>query len=355
MRSIRRRTLAFLTGTGLAVSMMACSDADSDTADDPANGAAPAEESSLVIYSGRGEDLIGPLIEQFEEATGIRTDVRYAGSAEQAQLLLTEGENSPAQVFLSQEAGALGLVSEQGLLAELPADVLAEVPEAYAADDGTWVGLTGRARVVAYDSEEIDEADVPTTAEEMVDPRHADQIAIAPGNASFLAFVTAMRLVDGEEATTQWLDQLAENGVQTYERNGGILEAVNSGEVPMGLINHYYWYSMAAEQGEENMRAGLVYGASGDVAALVNATGVGVLESAADNADALAFVEFLLSEQAQNYFVDEQYEYALVPGIDDPDGVPPLDSLQGPGIDLSDLGTVEESAALIDEAGLTVG
>lgn len=198
----------------------------------------------------------------------------------------------------------------------------------------------------------VDEDEVPSTAEEIVDPKWTGEIGVAPGNASFLAFVTAMRIV---EATEQWLENLAAIDPQTFERNGGILEAVNAGEVEIGLINHYYWYKQAAEQGEENMRARLVYGEAGDVAGLVNATGVGIMKNAEDNENALAFVEFLLSEQGQTYFVESEYEYPLVPGMPQPEGVPPFDSLRGPDIDLSDLGTIEESAALVDEAGLTVG
>lgn len=247
------------------------------------------------------------------------------------------------------------LLGAQGLLSPLPSEVLSQVPSTYSAADGTWVGVTGRARVVAYDSEQVSEEDVPTTAAELLDPRWSGQIGVAPGNASFLAFITAMRVVDGEEATAEWLNTLVANDAVAYERNGAILEAVNSGEVQLGLINHYYWYSAAAEQGADNMRAKIAFGEPGDLAALVNATGVGILSSAADNPDARAFVDYLLSEEGQKYFVEAEYEYPLVPGVPGPEGVPPLDSLRGPDIDLSDLGTVDQSAALIDEAGLTIG
>ncbi|MFT3877623.1 MAG: extracellular solute-binding protein [Propioniciclava sp.] len=354
MRIVRRSALAVVAAAGLALSLVACSTPAAQPSGTPASTAS-APASSLVIYSGRGEDLVGPLIAKFEQTSGIKADVRYAGSAEQAQLLLTEGANTPAQVFLSQEAGALGLLGEAGLLSELPAEVLSKVPDAYSADDDTWVGVTGRARVVAYDSQQVDEADVPTTAAAIVDPRWSGQVGIAPGNASFLAFVTAMRLVDGEDATKQWLGKLAANQAKSFARNGAILEAVDKGEVKLGLINHYYWYSAAAERGADTMRAKIKFGASGDVAALVNATGVGILAPAASNPSARAFVDFLLSQEAQSYFVEHEFEYPLVTGIAGPAGVPPLESLRGPSVDLSDLGTVKESAALVDGAGLTVG
>ncbi|NLG20848.1 MAG: iron ABC transporter substrate-binding protein [Actinomycetales bacterium] len=376
MRAVRFRRAAVAALAATALSMTACSD-DGDSADgeDGAAEDAPdadadespdseteagaetgesADEGPLVIYSGRSEDLVDPLIEAFEESSGIETEVRYAGSAEQAQLLLTEGDNSPAHIFFSQEVGALGLVGDAGMLVDLPAETLSAVPEAYVADDGNWVGVTGRARVVVYDSEQVSEDEAPDTAAAILDPTWSGQVGVAPGNASFLAFVTALRITEGEDGAAQWLETLAGNGVQTYERNGDILEAVNNGEVQLGLINHYYWFAAAAEQGPD-MRAQLKFGASGDVAGLVNATGVGILTGGEGRSDAQAFIDYLLSEEGQTYFVEETYEYPLVPGITGPEGVPPLESLGGPDIDLSDLGTVDVSAGLVDAAGIAVG
>ncbi|GAA2230898.1 iron ABC transporter substrate-binding protein [Promicromonospora sukumoe] len=353
MRAARRTTTVVTLALAASFGLAGCS---SGTEPAEAGSEAPAaDDGPLVVYSGRSEDLVAPLFEMFEQETGIETEVRYASSAEQAQLLLTEGENSPGHVFLSQEAGALGLVSEAGHLVALPEETLGQVPEAYTSDDGTWVGVTGRARVVIYDSERVEEADAPETAEQIVDPQWAGKVAVAPGNASFLSFVTAMRLTEGEEATAQWLEALAANDVQTYDGNDDILEAVNSGEVELGLVNHYYWYAAAAEQGEDAMRAGLKFGAPGDVAGLVNATGVGILTAGEGRADAQELVDYLLSDPAQEFFAEEEFEYPLVADVTGPEGVPPLDSLSGPAVDLSDLGTVDETAAMLDDAGITVG
>lgn len=355
MRFITRFAAAAVAVCGATAGLVACGSNDTTDTSGNTTSAAAGEDGALVIYSGRSEDLVAPLIETFEEETGVEVEVRYGGTAEQAQLLLTEGDASPAHVFLSQEAGALGLLQDNDMLTELPEEITSQVPEGFSSEDGRWVGITGRARVVAYDKDTVDEADAPDTVEEMVDPRWRGQLGIAPGNASFLAFVTAMRVTEGEDATRDWLEQLAANDVQTYEKNGDILEAVDKGEIQAGLINHYYWYAAAAEKGAENMRAQLKFGADGDLAALVNATGVGILPKGAEHEDAEKFVEFLLSETGQRYFVEETYEYPLVEGIAGPEGVPPLDSLQTPDVDLAELGTVEESAALVDEAGLTVG
>ncbi|MDO5668377.1 MAG: iron ABC transporter substrate-binding protein [Corynebacterium sp.] len=357
MRFTTRFAAVAVAACGAAAGLVACGNGDSaDTAGTTGatTTSAAQDEGTLVIYSGRSEDLVAPLIEDFTEETGIEVEVRYGSTAEQAQLLLTEGDATPAHVFLSQEAGALGLLQEQGMLTELPAETIAQVADGYSSEGNEWVGITGRARVVTYDRDSVSEDEAPDTVEEMVDPKWKGQIGVAPGNASFLAFVTAMRVTEGDDATREWLEQLAANEPQTYKRNGDILEAVDNGEVQLGLINHYYWYSAAAEKGAENMRAQLKWGADGDLAGLINATGVGILTKGAGREDAQAFVDFLLSEQAQTYFAEETFEYPLVTGIAGPEGVPPLDSMQAPDVDLAQLGTVEESAALIDEAGLTV-
>lgn len=351
MRSFTRMALAAVASAGVVVGLAACTDNTSEEAS-TTNGT--ASDDTLVIYSGRDESLIAPLIEKFEDTTGITTEVRYGSTSEQAQLLLTEGDNTPAEVFLSQEAGALGLVAEEGMLVELPGDVLDQVPSAFNSDDGHWVGLTGRARVVAYDGEEVTGEEAPDTLAEMVDPKWAGEIAIAPGNASFLSFVTAIRVSEGEDAARDFLQKLKDNGVKTYQKNGDILQAVNSGEVDLGLINHYYWYQSAAEVGPENMRAQLKFGQPGDLAALVNVTGAGMLKQDAQDPQALEFIRFLLSEEGQAYFAGETYEYPLLKGAEGPEGVPAFDADANPDFDLSDLSSVDETAALIDEVGLTV-
>ncbi|MDO5730150.1 extracellular solute-binding protein [Corynebacterium sphenisci] len=338
---------------GLAGALVGCG-SDSGSAGD-ASGAAAADspDGALVIYSGRSEDLVAPLIEKFAEGVDYDVDVRYGKSAEQAQLLLTEGEATPADVFFSQESGALGLVSEQGMLAPLSDAVLDRVPAGFAAADGTWVGVTGRARVVAYDRDTVDAAEAPDTVEAMVDPKWKGRIGVAPGNASFIAFVSAMRDARGDEATAAWLDKLVANEPVIYEKNSHILEGVDTGEVAIGLINHYYWFREAAERGGENMRAQLKYGAAGDLAALVNATGVGVLAGAAEDDRAREFVDFLLSDAAQTWFTETTFEFPLIDGIASPEGVPALDSMTVPDVDLAKLGDVAGTTALIDASGLT--
>jgi iron(III) transport system substrate-binding protein len=333
-----------LAGLALLPVLAACSPAGEATGD---------QEDGLVLYSGRSENLVQPLIDQFEDESGIPVEVRYDGTTALAALLLEEGERTPADVFLSQDAGALGAVSRAGLLATLPDDVADAVPEGYTSTDGTWTGITGRSRVLVYDGENLTEDQIPDSVHGLTDPAWKGRVGIAPTNASFHAFVTAFRILEGEDATRQWLEDMVANDVQKYESNVPILEAVNSGQLEVGLINHYYWYQTAAEVGQENMRAQLKFLPPGDPGALVNVTGAGVLAGSAENEDALELVRFLVSDEAQQYFVDELYEYPLVPGVEAPEGLPSLEEMRNPELDLADLEDLQATTELLASVGLT--
>lgn len=301
------------------------------------------EENSIVVYAGRDEALVQPLIDQFTEATGITVEVRYAGSAELAAQLLEEGDNSPANVFFAQDAGALGAVSKARLLSELPSEIYGLVPAGYSAQDRTWVGVSGRVRVMVYDPEKVTE--IPASVFDLADPSWQGRIAIAPTNASFQAFVTAMRSVYGDEAALQWLEAMKQNAV-IYEKNGAILEAVEAGQVDAGLINHYYWHKRALEQ--EN-RSLLAQFESADIGNLVNAAGVGIVN---DSSAAREFVSYLLSPEGQQYFAEATREYPLVRGLEPADDLTPLSQIPAPEFDLNDLDALEGTLDLIRAAGL---
>ena len=304
------------------------------------------EQDSIVVYAGRDEELVQPLIERFEEATGIQVEVRYASSAELAAQLLEEGDNSPADVFFAQDAGALGAVSKAGLLTKLPQEIYDLVPAAYSAADGMWVGVSGRVRVMNYNPNTVTE--LPKSVFDLADPIWKGRVAIAPSNASFQAFVTAMRVVEGDEKTLQWLTAMKQNAV-IFEKNGAILEAVEAGQVDLGLINHYYWYALAQEQGVENMKSKIAQFETNDVGNLINAAGVGIVN---DSNAARKFVEYLLSEIGQTYFAESTREYPLVAGVVPADDLTPLKDIPAPKVDLSDLDSLERTLELIRQAGL---
>lgn len=308
-------------------------------------------DQSLVLYSGRSEELIAPLIEQFTADTGIEVEVRYGSTGEMAALLIEEGAQSPAQVFLSQDAGALGALADAGLSSKLPDKIAETVPAEFTSTDDTWVGVTGRARVIAYDSQQLAEADVPDSTDDLTDTAWKGKVAFAPGNASFQSFVTGLRVLQGEDGAAAWVAGIAANAPVLTESNGDSLELVNTGAAQISLINHYYWFEAAAEVGTENMRAQLKF-LPADPGGIVNVTGAAILDGAEGDPDALAFVDYLLSDAGQKYFVEETYEYPLVPGIDAPEGLPSLESLVTPGLDLSDLDSLTETQELLAAHGL---
>ena len=308
--------------------------------------------AEFVVYSGRSEELVGPLIEQFETATGVQTEVRYGDTAELAAQLLEEGDNSPADVFFAQDAGALQVVQDEGLTTPLPADVVKKVPAMFRSADNQWVGTSGRARVIVYNTERVPADEVPKTVFELTEPQWKGQVGIAPTNASFQAFVTAMRVTVGEERTKGWLEGLIANDVQTFENNLAILDAVNAGTVEVGLANHYYWYEKAAEIGEENLKARNAAFEPGDVGNLVNVAGVAILPTGTENAASEQFVEFLLSDEAQQYFADVTAEYPLVKGVAARDDLPPLSEIDGPDLTLDQLADLRGTQDLLLQVGL---
>ena len=313
-----------------------------------------SEGGKLTIYSGREEELVAPLIKQFEETSGVDVEVRYADSAELAATIAEEGDNTPADVFFAQDPGSLGAVEQEGLLAALPSDVLERVQQRFRDPEGHWVGTSGRVRVIAYNTSELTENQVPDSVFDLTDPKWKGKIGFPPTNASFQAFVTAMRLSQGEEKTREWLEGIKANEPKLYEKNTPVVEAVAAGEIQLGLVNHYYLYLVK----EENPDAAVAnhYPSGNDPGALVSAAGVGILEPTDDEETAREFVEFLLSEQGQRFYVHEaeEAEYPLIDGIDAKEGLPPLSGIKGPDVELSQLGPeLERTLELLNEVGFT--
>lgn len=317
-----------------------------------AAGCGGSDEASgpITVYSGREEELVAPLFEQFTEETGIDVEVRYGDSAELAATIAEEGDNSPADVFFAQDPGSLGAVESE--LAELPEGVLERVDERYRDAEGRWVGTSGRTRVLVYNTDAVQEAELPTSVLELTKPEWKDRVGIAPTNASFQAFVTAMRLSLGDDATREWLVGMKENGAKTYEKNTPIVEAAAAGEIDVGLVNHYYLALVKEEQPDAPIANHLFE--AGDAGNLVSVAGAGVLESTDQRDDAEAFVEFLLSDDAQRFYVDEaeEAEYPLVEGVEPSPGLVPLDEIQGPDVQLASFGPeLEATVEMLRETG----
>ncbi len=338
-------------GLALALLVTACAPATLRTVEIPVTVEVPAEAGSLVVYSGRSESLVAPIIAQFAEASGIDVQTRYGSTPEIAAALLEEGANSPADVFFAQDPGGLGAVAAAGLLAPLPDDILNRVQPAFRAPDSDWVGISGRARVVVYNTEALTPADLPEDIGDFTDPAWSGRIGWAPSNGSFQTMVTAMRSVWGEERTAAWLTGLVANQPVAYENNTAVVAAVAAGEVEVGFVNHYYLYQFLAEQGD-SFTARNYFLPGGGPGSLVMVAGAGRLVNGPNAANAEKFIEFMLSPVAQQYFAGRTYEYPLVEGVSIEPGLTPLAELNSLDIELEDLADLAGTTALLSEMGV---
>jgi len=308
-------------------------------------------DGELTIYSGRQQDLVGPLLERYAKEEGVDIKVRYGGTPELAATINEEGDNSPADVFFSQDAGALGALQNEGRLAKLPGDLLDRVDERFRSRNGDWVGVSGRARIVAFDKNSLEESDLPSSVLGFTAERWKGKVGWAPTNASFQSFVTALRKTEGEDAAEEWLRGMKDNDTQVYENNVAIRDAVAKGEIEVGLINHYYVAEAVAEEGAD-YPVGVFEPPGGDPGALVNVAGAAVIEGSEHEDAAREFIAFLLSREGQEYFADETKEYPLAAGVEAEPGLIPLDSIRQPDVDLSDLDDLEGTVDLLEKTGV---
>lgn len=312
-------------------------------------GSAQAQDSTLTIYSGRGESLIGPLIEQARQDLGFPIEVRYGDTSELALAIIEEGNNSRADVYFGQDAGALGALAEAGRTRSIPARLLLRVDPRFRAANGQWLGITGRARVLAYNTNQVRPSELPGSIWALTEPQWRGRVAWAPTNGSFQSFVTAMRLLEGEERTLQWLTAMRENGAQVYRNNTTIVEAVGRGEVDTGLVNNYYLYRFLAD--DPSFPVAHHY-TRGDVGALINIAGVAIVNTTDNRTQAEQFVAYLLSNSSQQFFANETKEYPLVRGIPAPEEQLSIDEINPPSINLGDLSGLQETLQLLQQAGL---
>jgi len=314
-------------------------------------GAEESDEqvSELTIYSGRSEEFIAPFFANWEQESGIKLNIRYGDSAELAAQILEEGENSPADLFLSQDAGSLGAVSGAGLFTTLPAGVGAQIEDIYIAGNRTWIGVTGRARVFAYRPSAV--SVLPQSVTDLTKPSYKGRVGIAPSNASFQAFVTALINEKGAQLAENWLKAMKDNGAQIYLKNSAIVEAIDKGEIDLGLVNHYYTWEVSQALGRAiDVENGFF--APGDIGNLVNVSGVGILATSEKQEAAQDLINYLTSDLAQAKFVEDTHEYSLIPGAKAPASLPELKSIGSPKVDLASLEKVQATQDLLTKVGL---
>ncbi|MDI6401748.1 iron ABC transporter substrate-binding protein [Balneolaceae bacterium ANBcel3] len=310
------------------------------------------QSQSLTVYSGRSKALVEPLIEEFEQETGIRMNVRYGSSTQLAVALMEEGRRTPADVFWAQDAGALGAVHQAGLLQPLPPSSVADIPSEYRNAAGTWVATSGRARVLAYSSHRVDKERLPESVYDLVQPEWAGRVGWAPANGSFQSFLTSMRLLDGNEKTLEWLENMKNNNARSYINNSALLQAISAGEIDLALTNHYYLYRF--KENNPDYPVAQIFFKAGDPGNLINVAGLGILASSQKTTEAEAFIHFLLKPENQQWVADEIFEYPVHPDIRTWSSGRELEHIQdlAPSVDLDDLSSLEQTLTLLRRAGL---
>ena len=319
----------------------------------------------LVIYSGRKESLVGPIIDQFSQATGIEVAVKYGSSAPLAALLLEEGDKTPADIFYAQDPGAIGSV--ENMLQPISTDILMNT---VTADDGTtskvnvvpawakspqdlWTGITGRARVVVYNTAELSESDLPGSMQGFCDAKWKGRIGWAPSNSSFQTMITAMRQQWGEEKTKSWVECIRDNDAKVYPKNTPQVEATAKNEIDVGFVNHYYLYKFVLDKAEGDQFAARNYHPrDGGPGAMIMVSAAGILTTSENAENAEKFIRFMTSTVAQGYFANSTREYPLVSGVKTHPLITPFDDINNPGIPLASLSDIAGSAKILKEAGV---
>jgi len=338
--SLWRVAASFTLFSVLALVAISCSTDD--------EGGESSKSKPLVVYSGRSESLIAPLIADFEEITGEKVQVNYGSTGTLAATLLEEGDNTPADVFFAQDPGGLGAIDS--LLAALPENILSSVPDWAQDPENKWVGTSGRARVIVYNTDMLTEADLPDSIEDFAKPEWKGRIGWPPTNGSLHAMITAMRQEWGEDRTKAWLVGIVANEPKIYEKNTPTVAAVGAGEIEVGFVNHYYLHRFIAEEGE-SFAARNYYTRTADPGSVILVAGVGILAES-DNRDlAQQFIKFLLSAAGQQYFASQTYEFPLNENAKPNNLLPALEKIAKPSIDLGDLIDLEGTQDLLREVG----
>jgi iron(III) transport system substrate-binding protein len=318
---------------------------------------------TLTLYNGQHEQTADNLITAFEKKTGINVVVRNDDEDTLADQIATEGKNSPADVFYTENSAPLERLQEQGLLAPVDASTLAKTPSKFSSPQGDWVGVSARVSVLIYNPSLISASQLPTHVSQLADPQYKGKLAIAPGETDFQPIVTAYQRAYGTAATLTWLkaiDTNASAGDHIYPDNETIADEVNRGAAAFGIVNQYYWYRLRAEVGTSNVHSKITYFAPGDPGYVLNVSGAAVLKSSKHQADAQKFLAFLVSKQAQEIIATPgtganqslSFEYPIASGVTTKAGETPFSQLRPYPITIPELGNGSTAIKLMTEAGL---
>lgn len=310
---------------------------------------------TLTIYSGRSEKLVGPIFAEFEAVTGVTLEVRYGSSNDLALAISTEGEKTSADIFLSRSPGPAGFLDDQGMLAPIDTTVLERVNPNDRSPDGTWVGFAGRARVLVYNIDEVEQVDLPNSVFDLTGPDYRNLVAVPGSNSSFQDWFTVFRLRNGDDVAVGWLNDMVANGARFYPKNRAIVEAVGRDEIRFGLVNHYYNHQEVAANGDAQRSANHSFAPGDDGGLMIIATAA-ILNKSDEKDLANRLLTHLLSDSQQRYLTDTVFEYPLAIGVEAAETLPPAPADTVGAVEIADVAaeftrTIEiiEASGVLDQ------
>lgn len=311
--------------------------------------------SSVTVYSGRSENLMKPVFDAFACESGTSVRVRWGSSTDLALLIDTEGDRTEADVFISRSPGPVGFLESKGLLISMDSSVLNLVDDDHRGDNSTWIGFSGRKRVLVHNLDSVPPAELPTSVFDLTEPEWRGRVAIPATNGSFVDWFTVFRDQYGNDAATQWLSDMVDNDARYYPNNVAIVEAAARGEIDVGLVNHYYNYRLAAdaEAAGNDHRAANYDLPDDDIGSLLIITAAAMTKNVDDREAAQSFIAYLLSPSAQRFLTRNTYEYPLAGGVEPNPALPPLSALSIGSVDFDALGGgFETTEEIIQSSGI---
>jgi iron(III) transport system substrate-binding protein len=320
----------------------------------PAGEPAPVP-GELVVYSGRREAFVTPLVEKFEAETGITVRLLSGSASEYALRIMDEAARPQADIFFANDAGVMEKLRLEGMLEPYDSPALQQIPEDFRAEDGSWVGLSARSRVLIYNTDLIDEEEMPQSILDLADSRFRGQFAITQsGSEAMISHVTALRLLLGDEATSEFIAGMLANQPTILQGHTDIRKAVGAGEFAFGLVNNYYYHLQLLEETHNQVAAIYPDQGEGEMGTFVNVAGVALVKGGPNRTNAERFVEFMLAPEQQEMFANLNYETPVLPGIPVVDIARPIDDYRRAAVRLADLGPLwEETIRLMEAAGYT--
>ena len=307
------------------------------------------EPVAITLYNGQHKEIGEAIAKAFEAKTGIHVNVRKGSSNQLASQVMEEGDRSPADVIYTEESPPLNNLGEKGFLAPIAPSTLEMLPKEYVASNGTWMGVTARVRVVAYNPKLIEEKDLPKSVMEVSQPEWQGKVGFVPTSGAFQEQAVAIIKLHGRDAAEEWLTGLRAFG-KTYTNNMVALKAVENGEVATVLVNNYYWFALKKEKGQLDSR--LHYFTNGDAGGLVTISAAAALKSSKHPELAQQLLAYMASEEGQRVITRTTAEYPLHKGMESDQGLKPFNELQPPNITPADLGNAEEALDMERDVGL---